>query len=26
VDSRRENNSDKSSNTTVWSAPNCGIG
>ncbi|MGW5669769.1 D-Ala-D-Ala carboxypeptidase family metallohydrolase [Micromonospora sp. NPDC003776] len=25
VDSRRENNSDKSSNTTSWSAPNCGV-
>lgn len=26
VDSRRENNQDKSSNTTSWSAPDCGIG
>lgn len=26
VDSRRENNADRSSNTTSWSAPNCGIG
>ncbi|MEU4482733.1 D-Ala-D-Ala carboxypeptidase family metallohydrolase [Micromonospora sp. NPDC023966] len=26
VDSRRENNQDRSSNTTSWSAPNCGIG
>ncbi|WP_405094632.1 D-Ala-D-Ala carboxypeptidase family metallohydrolase [Micromonospora sp. NBC_01412] len=26
VDSRRENNSDQTSNTTVWSAPDCGIG
>ncbi|WP_319462862.1 D-Ala-D-Ala carboxypeptidase family metallohydrolase [Micromonospora sp. RTP1Z1] len=26
VDSRRENNSDRSSNTTTWSAPNCGVG
>ncbi|MFI6780010.1 D-Ala-D-Ala carboxypeptidase family metallohydrolase [Micromonospora sp. NPDC050276] len=26
VDSRRENNSDSSSNTTNWSAPDCGIG
>ncbi|MBM0225263.1 MULTISPECIES: D-Ala-D-Ala carboxypeptidase family metallohydrolase [Micromonospora] len=25
VDSRRENNRDRSSNTTSWSAPNCGI-
>ena len=26
VDSRRENNSDRSSNTTSWSAPDCGVG
>ncbi|MGR6317591.1 D-Ala-D-Ala carboxypeptidase family metallohydrolase [Micromonospora soli] len=26
VDSRRENNSDKSANSTFWSAPNCGVG
>ncbi|MFG2056786.1 D-Ala-D-Ala carboxypeptidase family metallohydrolase [Micromonospora sp. NPDC048930] len=25
VDSRRENNSDKTSNTTSWSAPTCGV-
>ncbi|MFF5171500.1 D-Ala-D-Ala carboxypeptidase family metallohydrolase [Micromonospora sp. NPDC000089] len=25
VDSRRENTSDRSSNTTSWSAPNCGV-
>ncbi|MGY0002978.1 D-Ala-D-Ala carboxypeptidase family metallohydrolase [Micromonospora sp. I033] len=25
VDSRRENNQDRSSNTTSWSAPNCGV-
>ncbi|MET8838073.1 M15 family metallopeptidase [Micromonospora sp. NPDC004540] len=25
VDSRRENNRDRSSNTTTWSAPNCGV-
>jgi zinc D-Ala-D-Ala carboxypeptidase len=25
VDSRRENNRDRTSNTTTWSAPNCGI-
>jgi len=24
-DARRENNADRTSNTTVWSAPNCGI-
>jgi zinc D-Ala-D-Ala carboxypeptidase len=26
VDSRRENNNDRSTNSTSWSAPNCGIG
>jgi zinc D-Ala-D-Ala carboxypeptidase len=26
VDSRRENNSDRATNTTNWSAPDCGIG
>ncbi|SBT52582.1 D-Ala-D-Ala carboxypeptidase family metallohydrolase [Micromonospora auratinigra] len=26
VDSRRENNSDNSRNTTSWSAPDCGVG
>jgi hypothetical protein len=26
VDSRRENNDDRSSNTTSWSAPSCGVG
>ncbi|MFG3601660.1 D-Ala-D-Ala carboxypeptidase family metallohydrolase [Micromonospora chersina] len=25
VDSRRENNQDRSSNTTTWSAPDCGV-
>ncbi|NES30845.1 peptidase M15 [Micromonospora terminaliae] len=25
VDSRRENNRDRSANTTTWSAPNCGV-
>ncbi|SCL20563.1 zinc D-Ala-D-Ala carboxypeptidase [Micromonospora rhizosphaerae] len=25
VDSRRENSSDRTSNTTSWSAPNCGV-
>ncbi|MGK5738609.1 D-Ala-D-Ala carboxypeptidase family metallohydrolase [Micromonospora sp. URMC 103] len=26
VDSRRENNSDRTRNTTSWSAPDCGVG
>ncbi|MGC5020408.1 D-Ala-D-Ala carboxypeptidase family metallohydrolase [Micromonospora sp. DT47] len=26
ADSRRENNNDRTSNTTSWSAPNCGVG
>ncbi len=26
VDSRRENNRDDTANTTVWSAPDCGVG